>query len=95
MLSLDELLKGYKTVFKDEMMEKELTELFHSIDKENSGHIDYQQFIDSVIGSKFSLSRKKFKKVFKVLDSERRGIVAVKDIQNGLLNMGEASPEML
>lgn len=49
MVSRQELIQGYGQMSDVNMSEKELNQLFDNIDKDNSGKIDYSEFVSASI----------------------------------------------
>ena len=49
MVSRSELIQGYGQMSDVNMSEKELNQLFDNIDKDNSGKIDYSEFVSASI----------------------------------------------
>lgn len=49
MVSRFELIEGYGQMSDVNMSEKELNQLFDNIDKDNSGKIDYSEFVSASI----------------------------------------------
>jgi calcium-dependent protein kinase len=49
-LTIDELKNGYKQVYNIELTEPEILDLMHKVDADNSGEIDFSEFITAAVG---------------------------------------------
>ena len=79
-LSLDELLQGFKQVL-PEMTEDEARKLFERADIDNSGFIDYSEWISATINKKKILSNKNLTAAFNLFDEDDSGTISMDEIK--------------
>jgi calcium-dependent protein kinase len=58
-LSRQEILEGYEEHFNKSLDEDQLDKLFSSVDIDNSGFIDYSEFIMATMNEKKNISEEK------------------------------------
>jgi len=62
--------------------------MFTNIDKDNSGKIDYSEFVSASINRKKVLDKDKMKKVFGIFDKDGSGQLSIKELQ-AYFNIGD------
>ena len=82
LLSLEELLEGYNKVFGLSMSKEQVAAIFHQIDTDGSGTIDYSEFVAASIDRKKMLSKKKLEKVFEMFDTDNSGTITANELKN-------------
>ena len=63
------------------MKESEIYEIFKKIDTDNSGTIDYSEFITASIDRKKMLSKKRLEKIFKMFDKDGSGTISANELK--------------
>jgi calcium-dependent protein kinase len=75
-LSREELIEGYVKVFKDKAAaEAEALRIIESVDINNSGHIDFTEFIIAASNAEKLLSKDKLEQAFKIFDIDNDGFI--------------------
>jgi len=69
---------------------EELNKMFDNIDKDNSGVIDYSEFISASINRKQLFEKKNLEKMFNMFDKDGNGSLSVDEFK-AYLSMGDAS----
>ena len=72
-LSRQEILDGYEEHFNRVLDEDQLEKLFSSVDIDNSGFIDYSEFIMATMNEKKNISEEKLVSAFKIFDKDNSG----------------------
>ena len=67
-LTKQELIQGYKKLFPHEDPEAEVEKIMSSVDANNSGVLDYSEFVIATMNKKNMLSKQKLEKAFKMFD---------------------------
>ena len=83
-LSKDEILGGYEEHFGKHLDEDELDRLFTSVDVDNSGFIDYSEFIMATMNEKKNISEEKLKSSFEIFDKDGNGTITHSEIKEVL-----------
>ena len=92
LLTLDELqeginssfhliLKGYNKVFGLSLEMSEIERIFKSIDTDNSGTIEYSEFVAASIDRKKMLSKKRLERVFQMFDKDGSGMISANELK--------------
>jgi Ca2+-binding EF-hand superfamily protein len=68
--------------FRYDLSEEEINRLFNYFDKEGSGFIDYDDFVNGVCSNLNKFRRDVLKQVFRKLDSEEKGYVTVYQLRH-------------
>ena len=55
--------------------------MFTNIDKDNSGKIDYSEFVSASINRKKVLDKDRLKQVFGIFDKDGSGKLSIKELQ--------------
>ena len=66
------------------MSKVEVIRLFHAIDQNQSGHIDYTEFIASFLGSKVESNKKYLEQIFYKYDKDRDGYISKDEVREVL-----------
>ncbi|KAL4429783.1 hypothetical protein ABPG74_004420 [Tetrahymena malaccensis] len=83
-LSKAEIMNGYKKVFGRNISEEEVNKIFDQIDVNQSGFIDYTEFITAVIDDSVFTEEEKLRKAFSLFDKDGDGYITQQEIQNVL-----------
>lgn len=68
-LTRQELVLGYKKLFPHEDPEAEVEKIMGLVDANNSGVLDYSEFVVATMNKKNMLSKQKLEKAFKMFDT--------------------------
>ena len=68
-LTRPELISGYKKLFPHEDPEAEVDKIMALVDANNSGVLDYSEFVIATMNKKNMLSKVKLEKAFKMFDT--------------------------
>ena len=80
-LSFKELQAGYKKVFGEQITLQQLKSLFNAIDTDQSGYIDFQEFISAAMDAQQMLSKQKIKQVFDIIDKDKSGSICMRELK--------------
>jgi calcium-dependent protein kinase len=83
-LSRQEILDGYEEHFNKQLDEDQLDKLFMSVDIDNSGFIDYSEFIMACMNDKKNISEEKLIAAFKIFDKDDSGTITADEIREVL-----------
>lgn len=77
MLTPEELLEGYKKLYKSEERAKaEVKYIMENVDSDNNGCIDYSEFLMAMANKKKILSKENVKRAFDLFDTVVLGMAA-------------------
>lgn len=91
MLSKDEIKNGYDKIFGQVINEEQVNEMFSSVDIDNSGYIDYSEFIVATMNEKNLFSEKKLKAAFKMFDKDDSGFISKDEVKESLQKVQQLS----
>lgn len=94
-LSKEEIMNGYEEHFGKLLNEDEIDQLFHDVDTDRSGFIDYSEFIVATMSSKKNLSEEKLTAAFKLFDTNGDGTISPSELKNVLSSSGQISDETI
>lgn len=80
-LQKDEIQAGYKKFFGRELSNEEVDEMFARVDVDNSGEIDYSEFVVATLNEKNMLSNNKLKAAFRMFDKDGGGSISIDEIK--------------
>lgn len=80
-LSKEEVKDGYMAHYGKLISDEEVDRMFESVDTDNSGYIDYTEFIVASINEKKLLSHDKLKAAFKTFDKDHSGSITPNEIR--------------
>ena len=69
-LSHNELRKGYQKYFADSLNENEFEDLISKLDQDNSGYIEYEEFLRATVDTESILTEKNLQFAFNFFDME-------------------------
>jgi len=82
-LTKDELIEGYKKVFADKKnADLEVQKIIDEVDINNSGHIDFTEFIVATMNREKLLSAKKVEQAFSMFDQDGDGYITRAELAN-------------
>lgn len=84
MLSKEEIKNGYDKIFGQVINEEQVNDMFNSVDIDNSGYIDYSEFIVATMNEKNLFSEKKLKAAFKMFDKDDSGFISKDEVKESL-----------
>ena len=80
-LSQGELRKGYKQHFSDVFNENEFEKLINRLDQDNSGFVEYEEFIRATIDTSSILTENNLKLAFAFFDKDNSGKLSVDEVK--------------
>jgi len=83
-LSKDEVKDGYMAHYGKLISDDEVDRMFEAVDTDNSGYIDYTEFVVASINEKKLLSHDKLKSAFKIFDKDNSGNITASEIKTVL-----------
>lgn len=83
-LSMDEVKIGYKDYYGISMTDDEIERMFRSVDSDNSGFIDYSEFVVAAMNEKQLTSNDKLQAAFKMFDKDGSGVISADEIREVL-----------
>jgi len=75
-LSKDEIFDGYDQYFGKGMDKETLEKMFDSVDIDESGFIDYSEFVIASMNEKTLLTNEKLQAAFKMFDKDGSGLIS-------------------
>ena len=89
MLSMDEIKAGYEKHFGTNVDDEEIRRMFKEIDADDSGAIDYSEFLMATMTETQLLSKEKLQAAFKMFDKDGSGTISREEIKEALGQMDE------
>lgn len=80
-LSRAELLEQYKLVVGEAQAEEEVSRIFNAVDTDNSGFIDYTEFVKACIDPKKLLSKRNITAAFGAFDKDGSGTITPSELK--------------
>ncbi len=83
-LSKEEVQEGYMAHYGKLISDEEVNQMFEAVDTDNSGYIDYSEFIVAAINEKKLTSHDKLKAAFRMFDRDNSGLITPSEIKDVL-----------
>lgn len=83
------MLKGYTEFFGEELAEVETKRIFALVDVDNSGEIDFSEFVTATVNRGHLLQDDKLKQAFRFYDKDDSGSISIDEIRN-VLGVGKS-----
>jgi len=83
-LSMDEVKTGYLEHYGRVMSDEEVEKMFKAVDSDNSGFIDYSEFVVAAMNEKQLTSNDKLLAAFKMFDKDGSGLITAAEIKEVL-----------
>ena len=83
-LSHDELRKGYQKYFSDSLNENEFELLISKLDQDNSGYIEYEEFLRATVDTESILTEKNLQFAFNFFDKDNSGKLSAEEVKSVL-----------
>ncbi|CAK95072.1 unnamed protein product (macronuclear) [Paramecium tetraurelia] len=80
-LSKEELLVGYSKIMKPVEAAEEVNRIFQQVDKNNSGSIDYTEFVIATIDRQQLLSKQRLQVTFRMFDKDKSGSITIDELK--------------
>lgn len=84
LLSREEIRLGYIQFYKKKLTEKELDDIFKQMDTDQSGFIDYNEFVSASIDKEIVTQNEKLMEAFKMFDKDNNGAISPQEIKDVL-----------
>lgn len=81
-LSHEELRKGYQKYFADSLNINEFEDLIAKLDQDNSGFIEYEEFLRATVDTESMLTEKNLQFAFKFFDKDGSGKLSVEEVKS-------------
>jgi Ca2+-binding EF-hand superfamily protein len=81
---MEEVKQGYLDHYGRIMSDEEVEEMFRSVDTDNSGFIDYTEFVVAATNQQNLTSQEKLAAAFKMFDKDGSGIITADEIREVL-----------
>jgi calcium-dependent protein kinase len=85
-LSKEEIMEGYKAYLGEVEAEKEAERIMNEVDMDQSGTIDYNEFILAALNRQKVLNKEKLEATFKMFDKDGNGKISTDEIKSFLGN---------
>eukprot|EP01017_Pseudomicrothorax_dubius_P024218 TRINITY_DN2577_c0_g1_i2.p2 TRINITY_DN2577_c0_g1~~TRINITY_DN2577_c0_g1_i2.p2 ORF type:complete len:342 (+),score=75.02 TRINITY_DN2577_c0_g1_i2:576-1601(+) len=82
LLSREELIEGYKKIMNAAQAEEEVTRVLSTVDTNNSGHIDYSEWVTATINRQSLLSKQRLEAAFKMFDLDGNGYISIEELKS-------------
>jgi len=83
-LSMDEVKQGYLDHYGKVMSDDEVEKMFKSVDSDNSGFIDYTEFVVAAMNEQELTSNEFLQAAFKMFDKDGSGVISADEIKTVL-----------
>lgn len=83
-LSMEEVKIGYIEHYGRVMSDEEVERMFKSVDSDNSGFIDYSEFVVAAMNEKQLTSNDKLQAAFNMFDKDGSGVISADEIREVL-----------
>jgi len=83
-LSKEEIMAGYKDIIGKAQNDHEIEDIINKIDNNNSGFVDYSEFISATINKMTLLSKTKLEATFRLFDKDGNGYLTVDELKEFL-----------
>ena len=93
-LSMEEVKEGYLEQYGRIMSDEEVEQMFRSVDTDNSGFIDYTEFVVAATSQENLTSHEKLQAAFKMFDKDGQGTISAEEIREVLCFGGANSLSM-
>jgi len=90
-LSMDEVKVGYLEHYGRIMSDQEVEQMFRSVDTDNSGFIDYTEFVVAATNQSSLTSQEKLHAAFRMFDKDGSGIISADEIREVLCFGGSST----
>ncbi|CAK72710.1 unnamed protein product (macronuclear) [Paramecium tetraurelia] len=81
-LTKQELLEGYKKVISQSEAELQVEQIMKQVDKNESGLIDYSEFVAATINKQKLLQQDILEQAFKAIDNDNNGAITVEELKH-------------
>lgn len=95
MLSQDEIKNGYEKIFGQSINQEQIESMFKAVDIDDSGFIDYSEFVVATMNEKNLFSEKKLKSAFRMFDKDDSGFISKEEVKEALLKIRKFTEEEL
>jgi calcium-dependent protein kinase len=89
-LSMEEVKTGYKEHYGKLVADEEVEKMFKAVDCDNSGFIDYNEFVIAAMNEQEITSNEFLSAAFKMFDKDGSGVISADEIKT-VLGFGEAT----
>ena len=93
-LDRDEVLIGYEEHFGMPISEEQVDAMFKAVDIDNSGTIDYSEFVMATMNEKDLITNERLKAAFRLFDKDGNGTISPDEIKE-VLGLGDDDNEMI
>merc|ERR1711976_127490 len=90
-LTHEELMIGYSKLMGQDEAQKEVDRIFATIDVNNTGAIDFTEFLLATVNHRKLLSQEKLTQVFKMFDTDNSGTISREEIKTFFSLSGEGN----
>ena len=80
-INKDELLKGLQNKIKSDTLKKDVDIIFHNIDMDNNGYIEYEEFVRGAVSKEHFMNTKVIEFAFRYFDKDGTGQITYKMIE--------------
>ena len=91
-LSKDEIYEGYENYFGKHLDRDDIDKMFSAVDTDESGFIDYSEFVIASMNEKQLLTNEKLQAAFKMFDKDNSGMISAAEIKE-VLGFGKSISE--
>lgn len=80
----DQLISYWKTIFGEELSKNDIHTIMSRIDTDNSGYLDYSEFLAAAMDRKKLLSSERLDQVFRAFDHDKNGKISAQELRKML-----------
>lgn len=83
-LSVEEVKDGYLNHYGRVMSDEDVEKMFKAVDSDNSGFIDYSEFVVAAMNEQALTTKDKLQAAFKMFDKDGSGVISADEIKEVL-----------
>jgi calcium-dependent protein kinase len=80
-INKNELLKGLQSKIKSDTLKKDVDTIFHNIDMDNNGYIEYEEFVRAAVSKEHFIDTKVIQFAFRYFDKDGSGEITFDEIE--------------
>ena len=87
-----ELKDAFREILGTVLAEIEIDNIFKSIDHDNNGYIEYEEFLRATVDRNLLLSESNLRHAYDIFDLDKNGLISVEEVKN-IIGGGKNIPD--